>query len=407
MSKDKIEALKFEIKELEEKVERFSSMEQAVKIVLNSGYGAIGAPQFRWYDETIAEGITTTGQIAIRYISKKINEFINKESDTIGVDYILSSDTDSTYVGIESVVKKKWPDITDKQKLTDLIDDYAENVLGTYIEECYNKLSEYLNCDINLLDMKREAIADTFIIRAKKNYIMRIYDNEGIRFADPYYKMMGIEVVRTSHPIMVRDALEEALKIVIDGTNEELRSFVSKFKDEFMSAPLNKIGSPRGVSDVTKYSTDDHRPKEFEMVLDESGKFVKKKVVVPIHVTAAINYNRLVSEKKLSNRYEYIRNGSKIKFLPLKEPNPLKSHVIGFVDVMPEEFEISEYIDKESHWEKIFVKPLETFLIYNGWTIEENTLVDLFGDSIDIAKAAIGIKKQSKKKEAKQVSSLF
>lgn len=566
MSKDKIEALKFEIKELEEKVERFSSMEQAVKIVLNSGYGAIGAPQFRWYDETIAEGITTTGQIAIRYISKKINEFINKESNTTDVDYILSSDTDSvvgstmlitnigdisisdlydtysdskselkqnekdsvrtlnelvysasydgnnliykkinyimkhkiykkmyriklndthvdvtedhslmvlrngkmisveplnikdldliiqfkrgevittkdfeiillglvedyvydievedthnffgnnilvhnsTYVGIESVVKKKWPDITDKQKLTDLIDDYAENVLGTYIEECYNKLSEYLNCDINLLDMKREAIADTFIIRAKKNYIMRIYDNEGIRFADPYYKMMGIEVVRTSHPIMVRDALEEALKIVIDGTNEELRSFVSKFKDEFMSAPLNKIGSPRGVSDVTKYSTDDHRPKEFEMVLDESGKFVKKKVVVPIHVTAAINYNRLVSEKKLSNRYEYIRNGSKIKFLPLKEPNPLKSHVIGFVDVMPEEFEISEYIDKESHWEKIFVKPLETFLIYNGWTIEENTLVDLFGDSIDIAKAAIGIKKQSKKKEAKQVSSLF
>lgn len=92
---NKIEALKLEIKELEEKVERFSSMEQAVKIVLNSGYGAIGAPQFRWYDETIAEGITTTGQIAIRYISKKINEFINKESDTIGVDYILSSDTDS------------------------------------------------------------------------------------------------------------------------------------------------------------------------------------------------------------------------------------------------------------------------------------------------------------------------
>lgn len=566
MSKDKIEALKLEIKELEEKVERFSSMEQAVKIVLNSGYGAIGAPQFRWYDETIAEGITTTGQIAIRYISKKINEFINKESETTDVDYILSSDTDSvtgdtildtsigkisieelynkytdesleiqqsskdsvrilkktiqsasfdginvkyndinyimrhkvnkkmyriivdtfsvdvtedhsvivirdekmisvkpyeildtdygikfndgshvlvnnivvhnlilkdyyvydievknvhnffgngicvhnsTYVGIESVVKKKWPEITDKQKLTDLIDEYAEKVLGTYIEECYDKLSTYLNCDINLLDMKREAIADTFIIRAKKNYIMRIYDNEGIRFADPYYKMMGIEVVRTSHPIMVRDALEEALKIVIDGDNIQLREFVKNFKKEFMSAPLNKIGSPRGVSEITKYSNPNHTAKEFEFVLDESGNKTKKKVSLPIHVTASINYNKLVSDKKLSNRYEYIRNGSKIKFLPLKQPNPLKSHVIGFIDVLPQEFEIDDYIDKESHWDKIFVKPLETFLIYNGWTINENTLLDLFGSTVDIASAAASAKKISKKKEIKQTSSLF
>lgn len=407
MSTSIIEALKLEIKELEEKVERFSSMEQAVKIVLNSGYGAIGAPQFRWYDETIAEGITTTGQIAIRYISKKINEFINKESNTVNVDYILSSDTDSTYVGIESVVKIKWPDITDKQKLTDLIDDYAENVLGTYIEDCYNKLSEYLNCDINLLDMKREAIADTFIIRAKKNYIMRIYDNEGIRFADPYYKMMGIEVVRTSHPIMVRDALEEALKIVIDGDNNSLREFVKKFKKEFMNAPLNKIGSPRGVTEITKYSTSDHKAVQYETVMDESGNMVKKKVTVPIHVTASINYNKLISDKKLSNRYEYIRNGSKIKFLPLKQPNPLNSHVIGFVDILPQEFELDDYIDKESQWDKIFVKPLETFLIYNGWTINENTLLDLFGSGIDVAEAAASIKKIAKKKVVKKTSSLF
>ena len=154
----------------------------------------------------------------------------------------------STYVNIDEIVKKRWPDITDPQKLTDLIDEFADNDLGKYIQECYEQLARYMNCDENLLDMKRECIAESFIIRAKKNYIMKIYDAEKVRYAEPYYKMMGIEVVRTSHPIMVRDALEHALKIVIDGTQSELRKFVAAFKDEFMNAPLNKIGSPRGNS---------------------------------------------------------------------------------------------------------------------------------------------------------------
>ena len=314
----------------------------------------------------------------------------------------------STYVNIDEIVKKRWPDITDPQKLTDLIDEFADNDLGKYIQECYERLAKYLNCDENLLDMKRECIAESFIIRAKKNYIMKIYDAEKVRYAEPYYKMMGIEVVRTSHPIMVRDALEHALKIVIDGTQSELRKFVAAFKDEFMNAPLNKIGSPRGVTDINKYSNKDFSAKEYEMILDASGKMIKKKVTIPIHVTASINYNKLISSLKLSNRYEYIRNGSKIKFLPLIEPNPLNSHVIGFVDILPEEFNIGNYIDKESHFKKIFLSPLETFTVYNGWTLEENTLLDLFGDSVNIATSMSTQKSLGKnKKEVKQTSSLF
>ena len=111
----------------------------------------------------------------------------------------------SVYFEVDAIVKHRWPEVTDKQQITDLVNEFAENEAGPYIDQCYKDLSDYLNCDVNLLDMKREAIADTFIIRAKKNYIMRVFDNEGIRYADPYYKMMGIEVVRTSHPQMIRD----------------------------------------------------------------------------------------------------------------------------------------------------------------------------------------------------------
>lgn len=257
--------------------------------------------------------------------------------------------------------------------------------------------------------MKREAIADTFIIRAKKNYIMRVFDNEGIRYADPYYKMMGIEVVRTSHPQMIRDALEDTLKMVIEGSVEQVRSYVKEFKAKFMSSPLNQIAAPRGISDITKYmNSEDYSIKEFEYVTNEFGNKVKSKITIPIHVRAAINYNYLVNKYKLSNKFEFIKNGSKIKFLPLKEPNPIKSHVIGFIDNIPSEFGLDEYIDKEAHFNKMFISPLETFLIYNGWTIQENTLLDMFGgQEIDMATAAINTKKKTIKKVDKKTTSLF
>ena len=155
-------------------------------ILLNKkGYGALGAAAFRWYDETIAEGITATGRVGIQYITKKINEFVNEKADTTGIDYVVSSDTDSVYFEVEPIVQKRWSHIQDKQQITDLVNEFAENEAGPWIDKCYQELSDYLNCDVNLMDMKREAIADTFIIRAKKNYIMRVFDNEGIRFADP------------------------------------------------------------------------------------------------------------------------------------------------------------------------------------------------------------------------------
>ena len=373
------------------------------------GYGATGSAAFRWYDETIAEGITATGQVAIRFITGKINDFLNIQSNTENVDRVPSSDTDSVYFTVQDIVDLRWPEISDKQKITDNLDEFIENELSPYIESNFVDLTNYMNCRENKFDMKREAIADSFIIRAKKNYIMRVFDNEGTRFADPYYKMMGIEVVRTSHPQMIRDALEEALKIVIDGNVKQLRDFVRDFRNKFMEAPLHMIAAPRGISDITKYQNPDYTKKLYELVMGDDGKLVKKKLTIPIHVFAAITYNNLVNSLKLANKWEYIRNGSKIKFLPLKEPNPLNSHVIGFVTDIPEEFGIDEYVDKESHFQKMFISPLETFTIYNNWTLEENALLDAFGSSVNIAASTLNAKKKpvAPKRSEIKTSSLF
>ena len=93
-------------------------------ILLNKkGYGALGAAAFRWYDETIAEGITATGRVGIQYITKKINEFVNEKAGTTGVDYVVSSDTDSC---IEStVLNTDIGDIT----IGDLYNQYTDESL--------------------------------------------------------------------------------------------------------------------------------------------------------------------------------------------------------------------------------------------------------------------------------------
>ena len=120
---DKINQLKNEINILESETERLSSLEQAVKIVLNSGYGSLGANQFRWYDETIAEGITTTGQVAIKYITKKINEYVAKEIGIPGYDATVSSDTDSTLAN--TILNTSIGDIS----IGDLYDQYTDETL--------------------------------------------------------------------------------------------------------------------------------------------------------------------------------------------------------------------------------------------------------------------------------------
>ena len=300
----------------------------------------------------------------------------------------------SVYFEVASIVKKRWADITDPKEITDLIDKFADEEAGPYIDQCYQELSDYLNCDVNLMDMKREAIAESFIIRAKKNYIMKVLDNEGIRYADPYYKMMGIEAIRTSHPIMVREALEDLMKIIIDGSSDELRAYVCKFKIDYMNAPLNKIASPRGITDINKYMNSDYTRK--------TG------LTIPGHVTASINYNMLINKYKLANKFEFIKNGAKIKYLPLKQPNPIKSHIIGFIDDIPSEFGLDEYIDKEEHFIKTFVKPLESFMIYNGWTLSENTLLDMFViGQIDTITRAVNNTKTVKHKVVAETTSLF
>jgi DNA polymerase elongation subunit (family B) len=377
-------------KEKKNKEATYEAMQMALKITLNSLYGAQANEHFRYYSTDIAEGITLTGQFTIRYISNVLNEFLNKKLKTDGVDYVVANDTDSAYIRLDTLVEKIVPKGTPIQKIVDFLDKFVSTVLEPLISEKFEALAVYMNALENKMHMKREAIADRAIWRAKKNYILQVYDNEGVRYNEPKLKTVGIETARSSTPELVRKALEKSLFILLNKDENDLHTFVKEFRETFMNVPVEDIAFPRGVTDLDKW-------------IDPTGRELWK-LGAPVHVKASLVYNERLRTTGLIKKYPVIRNGDKIKFVYLKQPNPVRNNAIAFMDVFPPELEMDEYIDRELQFEKTFLEPLRSFTDIIGWQTEKvNTLMDFFSEEdlssqmkvLTSSKESVKINKQS------------
>lgn len=369
-----IETLKDEIKnsetpELKQKLEKKKSeesslfaMQHAVKISMNSLFGAQANQYFRYYDPDIAEGITMTGQLIIRYISERLNSKLNAMFKTEMVDYIILNDTDSAGLNLSLLVEKVFPDEKQVSVIVDLLDKFVKKYIDPFLQEEFEKLSEYLNVFSNELSMKREIIADRGFFRAKKNYILQVWDKEGIRYhQNPPLKMMGIETAKSSTPQIVRGSLEKAIRIILNEDETSLRSYVKNFRKLFFGASVDQIAFPRGVSDIDKWV---------------DGNSWKKST--PIHVKGCIIFNSLLKKYKLTSSHPSIKNGDKIKFVYLKTPNPYQSNVVSFLDNLYPEFELDKYVDKEIQFSKTFLDPLTSFTKIINWSVEKKSSLSGF-----------------------------
>lgn len=345
---------------------RLENEQMVAKILLNSLYGATANAYFRYFDLRIASGITMTGQLTIRWAEKAINKYLNDLLKTKDVDYTLAVDTDSLYIGLDKLVTKIYGDDANNPENNDTIikflDDVCKNKLEPLLQSAYDELFDHLNGFEKRMVMKREAIASRGIWTAKKRYILNVYNNEGVQYSEPKLKIMGIEAVRSSTPEVCRGKLKEAFNIIIGGTELDIQNFIEDFRHEFYNMPASSVAFPRGVSEVnTKY---------------DGGAFEKG---VPVHVRGAMVYNWQLKHRKLENKYDPIRSGDKIKFLYLNLPNPTRENVIAFPEYLPEEFELDDYIDYETQFDKTFVKPLQTILDAVNWNaIKISTLEDFF-----------------------------
>ena len=353
--------------EIEKRIARYNNLQLAKKVSLNSAYGALGSQYFRFYDLRMALGVTTAGQLSIRWIENKINEYMNKLLKSEDVDYVIASDTDSIYLKLGPLVNKVYgvDDVVSmpKIKIIDFMDKVCKDKIEPYISKSYAELAEYVHAYAQKMQMKREALADKGIWTAKKRYIMNVYDNEGVRYNEPDLKVMGLEMIKSSTPAAVREYMRKSIEIMISGTENDMHKFIADFQMKFSKLPPEDISFPRGINGLSKYSD--------TVMLYKSG--------TPIHVKGAILYNHHLKQMGLTKKYPLIQEGEKIKFSYLKMPNPFKDTVISYPSRLPKEFDISKYIDYDMQFSKTFLEPIKVILDCMNWSTEkQNTLEDFF-----------------------------
>ena len=339
---------------LKKDISRYDNIQMAKKISLNSAYGAIGNSYFRYYNLLVAEAITTSGQLSIRWIERSINGYLNKTLGTDGLDYVIASDTDSVYITFDRLIDKLPIQGENTEEVINFLDRLAREKIEPFIDQSYQELAEHINAYEQKMFMKREVIADKGIWTAKKRYILNSWDVEGVRYKEPQLKIMGIEAVKSSTPAPCREKIKQALKIIMHEDSKVLNSFIQDFRSDFMKMKPEEIAYPRSVNGLTKWT--------------ESHNLFKKGA--PIHCKGAILYNHLLKKNKLGHKFPSIQEGDKIKFLHLKEPNLYQSTSISFLTQLPKEFDFASLIDYDIQFEKSFVEPLKFISDKIKWKLD-------------------------------------
>jgi len=350
-------------KALEREISRCNNIQMAKKIQLNSAYGAIGNNYFRYYKLANAEAITLGGQFSIRWIENRMNKYMNNVLKTTGEDYVIASDTDSIYLNMGHFVDAVFKG---REKTTEGIVNFLDKVceveLEKYISSSYEALATYVNAYEQKMFMKRETIAERGIWTAKKRYILNAWDIEGVRFAEPKLKIMGLEAVKSSTPAPCRKLIKDALKVIMTKTEDDVIEFIENARSNFNKLPPEEIAFPRSVSNVTKY--------ENKNSIYSKG--------TPIHVRGSLLFNYYVKKNQLDNKYNMINNGEKIKFVYLKKPNSIHENVISFINQFPNELGLQKYVDYDLQFTKSFVEPVKAILDSIGWSVEKTATLESF-----------------------------
>ncbi len=350
--------------DIEKRIARYDNLQLAKKVSLNSAYGALGSQYFRFYDLRMALGVTTAGQLSIRWIEGKINEYMNKLVGTEGVDYVIASDTDSIYLKLGPLMDKFVQDQSDTSRIITIMDKICEDKLQPFIDKAYTELAQYVNAYAQKMQMKREGLSDKGVWTAKKRYILNVYNNEGVQYAEPKIKVMGLEMIKSSTPSAIREKMWESVKLMMTGTESDVQDFIAEFRKEFKTLPPEEISFPRGLNGLNNYSD--------SVTLYKKG--------TPIHVRGAIMYNHHLKLMGLEKKYPKIQEGEKIKFTYLKLPNHFKEDVVSFPSRIPKEFGLDEVIDYDVQFDKAFLEPIKVILNCMGWKTEKtNSLEDFFG----------------------------
>ena len=328
-----------------EKYTYFKSRQLIQKVVLNSLYGVLGLPVFRFYDLDNAEATTLTGQELIKFTKKIGNHFYNKELGDNN-DYCIYIDTDSVFYSALPLVKKRFPtmDFDSETMMSKRILDVADEMQG-FLNKSYDYFAKnFLNLDKHRFEIKQELIAKSGLFIVKKRYGMKIINDNGVKVNKLHVK--GLDLVRSNFPKamgkLLKDVLEDILATV---PKDKIDDRIINFRESMKLVDFDKIAMPTGVKNLKKYSA------------GRNGNFTQFAKGAPAHVKAAITYNNLLDHFGVGGKYEKISNSEKIRWVYLKQ-NELGLESCGYKGY-EDPPQIVEFMKKNIDYKKMYAQMLE------------------------------------------------
>ena len=337
-----------------------NAKQMAFKILANALYGAISNVGFRYFDLRIAEAITLSGQASDRHIERALNAFMNVTLKT-DKDYVIAGDTDSVYLDLDPLVKMVYKTPPSIDQAVAFLDKVCATKIQDRINESIGAIYAIGKCFDRVMYMKREVIASRGIWTAKKRYAVLVHNSEGITYTPYKLKIMGMDLVKSGTPQLVRKGLKAVLVTIFEKDQEALYDHVVQVKNEFMNAPIEDISMPRSVNGMLTYA--------------DKNKIYGAKC--PIAVRGALILNHMTRADTDAIK---IRDGDKVKYVYLREPNPTRGNIISFLshDVLPPNLGLHKYVDKDLQWEKSFIAPLKGITDAIGWRPERTASLESF-----------------------------
>lgn len=348
---------------LKSKIATLDNLQMAIKISMNSLYGATANVHFRFYKHDHASSITLTGQYILRSIENQIDNALNELFKTENKKYLIYIDTDSLYFTLQPVIEKF--NVSD-DRIIKVIERTSLDKIVPIVNQICTQCCKNMGSYSNKLFFKLEIAADKGIWLGKKKYVVRAHSSEGVTYTKPKFKVKGLEMIRSSTPQFVRDELKKSLDIIFNTDEQHVQKFVEEVRVRFMQLPYSDVAFPRGANNLEEYS---------------DNRLIYKKAC-PLQVRGVLLYNHYLREMKLDNKYPIIGEGSKIRFCYLKKPNRLKENVIAWpVDgELPIEFGVHDRVDYELQYEKTFLASMEIVLDAIKWhAVKHSSLSNFFG----------------------------
>jgi DNA polymerase elongation subunit (family B) len=352
----------------------YDRAQKTVKVQLNSIYGVLGLPIFRFYDKDNASAVTLTGQDIIKTTDKAVNQYFKSELGDDGRDHIIYCDTDSVFASALPLIEKNNPeiDVNDEEQMTRAILAVAGDV-QEYVNKFYDVMAKrFFNLDVHRFDIKQEVIAKTSFWLAKKRYAQFIINNGGVEVDE--LEVKGIDVVRTSFPIKFKEFMLQFLQDILKKVSKDvINKSILDFKDKMPEYNIFELAKNTSVKFISQNNKTNYNPNErhpFNMVKG-----------TPAQVKAALYYNDLLKLWKLDGLVEPILHGQKIKWVYLKQNQyGIECIALKADDTDPDkiiEF-VEKYIDKNAMYEQELKGKLEDFYKVLKWDFPNNNLSNEF-----------------------------